>query len=178
MNKVFPVLQTNGFELRQFQNANLNDVFKALSNPEVVRYYGVSFSSLEETKTQMEWFKNLETTKTGIWWAIYDQNNVFCGGIGFNDIDLLLKKVEIGFWLLPEFWGRGIIKACAMKVFTYGFETLKLFKIEAFVETENKNCYALLKKLSFKYEKTLVNQECKNGLPVDIALFSKTPSNK
>jgi len=50
MNKEFPVLRTGRLLLRQFKEPDLGNVFLGLSNPEVIKYYGVHFKTLEETK--------------------------------------------------------------------------------------------------------------------------------
>ena len=41
----FPTIKTSRFRLRQFTDADLENVFKGLSHPEVIKYYGVSFNS-------------------------------------------------------------------------------------------------------------------------------------
>jgi RimJ/RimL family protein N-acetyltransferase len=46
--------------LRPIRDTDIEHVFRGLSNSEVIRYYGVSFSSLEETKLQ---FGHEETLK-------------------------------------------------------------------------------------------------------------------
>ncbi len=170
----FPELVTSRFFLKQFQNKDVENVFKGLSNPKVIKYYGVSFSSLEATKEQMQWYHNLEKTTTGIWWAICDEQSGFYGAIGLSDINKERKSAEIGFWLLPKYWGKGIIKECMPEVLKYSFQKRGLFIIEAFVETENLNCYKVLKKMDFDYEKTIINAEIKNGKTINIAVFSKT----
>ncbi len=59
MKKDFPVIETDRFTLRQFTDDDLENVFAGLSHPEVTQYYGVRFDSLEATKEQMDWFKDL-----------------------------------------------------------------------------------------------------------------------
>jgi len=106
----FPNFKTNRLLLRQFKDSDLENVFKGLSHPDIVKYYGVSFDSIEATKEQMEWFANLEKEETGTWWAICStDNNQFYGAGGLNNLVKEHKKAEIGFWLLPEFWGKGFM---------------------------------------------------------------------
>jgi len=97
-------LQSSKLILKVFRPADLHKVFSGLSNENVVKYYGVSYSSLEAAKEQLSWFENLQSKGEGIWWAIYSANdNTFCGAIGFNNLSFEHKKVEIGFWLYPNF---------------------------------------------------------------------------
>lgn len=170
LNK-FPTLQTNRLSLKQFTNTDLENVFKGLSHPEVIKYYGINFKTLEATKAQMDWFKNLEETGTGLWWAIWmKETNEFCGAGGFND--LINNKAEIGFWLMPKFWGKGIMTEAMPLICAYGFNHLGLNRIEGFVETENHNCKKGLAKLNFNYERTEKDCEIKNGEKISIDVYS------
>ena len=172
--KEYPILATDRIRLRQFNAADLEHVFKGLSHPDVIKYYGVSFGSLEATKEQMTWFSNLEKNATGIWWAICSKSDgTFLGAAGLNDLDKENKKAEIGFWLLPENWGRGIIAEAVPLILTHAYNNLGLHKVEAFVETENENCKKALLKLKFKLESTQKDCEVKNGKMISIQTYAK-----
>ncbi|TLX74723.1 GNAT family N-acetyltransferase [Labilibacter sediminis] len=169
----FPILITDRFVLRQFNRADLENVFKGLSHPDVIKYYGISFDTLEATKEQLTWFKNLEENETGIWWAICKkEDQTFIGAGGFNDWEKDNRKAEIGFWLLPENWGNGIMKEVMPVICSYGFKTLKLHRIEGYVDSENINCKNGLKKLDFDYEGTMKDCEVKNGKYLSIDIYS------
>ena len=110
MNKKFPVFKTGRLLLRQFEERDIYNVFLGLSDQDVIRYYGVHFKTLEETKKQIEWFAELEKNETGIWWAVCSSDNsIFYGAVGLYYLNSELKKAELGFLLMPAFWGRGII---------------------------------------------------------------------
>lgn len=161
-------------ELRQITAEEHENIFRGLSNPEVIKYYGVSFKTLEETKEQMRWFHDLEKNKTGKWWTVYNTNtNQFLGAGGFNNLSKKLKKAEIGFWLMPEFWGKGYMQQAMPIICEYGFKELGLERIEGFVESENLNCKRALEKLHFKYEHTDKDSEFKNGKRISIDTYSK-----
>ena len=50
----FPELRTSRFVLRQIIATDLPTVFAGLSDPQVIRHYGVSYDSLASTQRQME----------------------------------------------------------------------------------------------------------------------------
>ena len=103
MKNEFAVLHTERFDLRQFVDTDVENVFSGLSDPDVIKYYGVSYDSLEETKKQMIWFANLEKEGTGMWFAVCSlDNKTFYGAGGLNDLSKEHRKAEIGFWLLPD----------------------------------------------------------------------------
>lgn len=173
MKNNFPTIQTNRLLLRQFTNDDLENVFKGLSHPDVIKHYGVSYSTLEETKQQMKFFVVLETNKTGTWWAICSADNkIFYGGCGLNNINIQHKKGEIGYWLLPEFWGKGIIAKAATLICEYGFTHFDLHRIEAVVETGNDNSKKIMEKLGFEYEGTMKECEIKNGRYLSLHMYA------
>jgi [ribosomal protein S5]-alanine N-acetyltransferase len=167
-------MQTQRLLLRRFINDDLENVFKGLSHPDVIPYYGVSYSSLEETKEQIKWFAEIEQNKTGQWFAICSADNkIFYGGCGLNSINAQHRKGEIGYWLLPEFWGKGIITEALPLVIEYGFTALQLHRIEAVIETANENSKKIMNKLGFAYEGTMKECEIKNGRFISLDMYAK-----
>ncbi len=174
MKNKFPVLETDTLYLRQFQNSDLSNVFKGLSHPDIIKYYGISFNSLEATKEQLFWFADLERNETGIWWAIHSkETHEFLGAGGLNDIHKKHKKAEIGFWLLPDHWGQGIMSAAIPMILHHAFTHLDLHRIEGFVESKNTNCKKALAKLKFNFEGTMKDCEIKNGNFISLDIYSK-----
>lgn len=164
MTAYFPTIKTERLLLRQFIATDLENVFKGLSHANIIKYYGVSYQTLEATKEQMTFFADIETNGTGIWWAICSlDNEIFYGAGGLNNLSKEHKKAEIGFWLLIDFWGKGIMTEALPIICNYGFNNLGLHRIEGFVETENSNCKKAISKLDFSHEGTMKDCEIKNG---------------
>lgn len=170
----FPTIRTERLLLRQFVESDLENVYKGLSNPEIIKYYGVSYKTLEDTKAQMQFYSELEKNKTGIYWAICSlDNHFFYGAGGLNGVKKEHKKAEVGFWILTEFWGQGIMKEAMPIICNYGFNNLELHRIEGLVETDNLNCKKAMKKLDFKYEGTMRDCEMKNGKFISLDIYAK-----
>jgi ribosomal-protein-alanine N-acetyltransferase len=139
----------------------------------VIRYYGVHFKTLEETKKQIEWFAELEKNETGIWWAVCSSDNsIFYGAVGLYYLNSELKKAELGFWLMPEFWGKGIITESLLLAIDYGFQKMHLKRMEAEVETENRMSIRVMKKLQFVYQRTKKDCEIKNGKYISLDVYA------
>lgn len=172
--KAFPIIKTERLLLRQFDDNDLQFVFRGLSHPEVIKYYGVSFSSINDTEEQMKWYRNLEDTGTGIWWAISSlEGNIFYGATGFNNLQEEHKKAELGFWLLPDYWGKGFIREAVPHILNYAFTHLDLHRIEAFVEAGNSNSAKALQKLGFEKEGRMRDYEVKNGKFISVDMFGR-----
>jgi ribosomal-protein-alanine N-acetyltransferase len=170
----FSEIKTGRLLLRQFGEHDLEDLFRGLSHPDIIRYYGVSYATLEETRQQLMFFSDLEMNGTGVWWAICSlDNTTFYGAGGLNSISKEHRKAEIGFWLMTDFWGQGIMMEAMPLICTYGFETLGLHRIEGLVESDNRNCKNAMRKLDFRHEGTMVDCEMKNGKFISLDIYAK-----
>lgn len=171
-------MRTDRLLLRPITSADKPSIYKGLSHPDVIKYYGVSFHSLEATEEQMTWYRELEEKETGIWWAICSTDGqIFYGAGGFNNLSKEHKKAEIGFWLLPEFWGKGLMQEAFPLICNYGFNTLGLNRIEGFVDSENSSCKKAVEKLNFKLEGTMRDCEIKDGKFLSLDIYSKLKSD-
>lgn len=171
---MFPQLQTKRLLLDQFTREDQGFVFKALSHPEVIRHYGVEYHTMEATKEQMDYFENLYSQKTGIWWKIADrEKGEALGAIGMNNYQPQHNRAEIGYWLLPEHWGRGIITEALEVMVAYLFREWRLHRIEAVVEAGNRNSSKVLVRAGFVYEGTLRDCEIKHGKYISLLMFSR-----
>ncbi|HOU46521.1 MAG TPA: GNAT family N-acetyltransferase [Chitinophagales bacterium] len=170
----FPKFKTNRLLLRQIVDSDIDNIFKGLSHPDIIKYYGVNFQTLEATKEQMTFYADLENNGTGIWWAICSlDNKTFYGAGGLNSLSIEHKKAEIGFWLLTDFWGQGIMKEAMPLLCNYGFDKLGLHRIEGFVETKTGNCKTAMAKLDFRLEGTMKDCEIKNGKFISLDIYAK-----
>lgn len=169
----FPEIHTNRLFLRQILKEDQEQIFKGLSHPEVIKFYGVNYHTFEETLEQMKWYENLEKSGSGIWWAITSETEGFMGAIGFNDLNKEHRKAELGYWLMPRFWKKGYLTEAAGEVLIYGFRDLKLHRIEAYVESKNIASAITLKKLKFHHEGRMVDSEFKNGKFISVDIFAK-----
>ncbi|MBX2871541.1 MAG: GNAT family N-acetyltransferase [Saprospiraceae bacterium] len=169
----FPSFVTERLALRQIQPEDQIHIFNGLSHPHVIQYYGVSFDTYEATQEQMEWYKQLWQEQTGIWWGIYDrEDQCFLGACGYNEYQATHHKIELGYWLLPEYWGKGYVQEALRKIIPYAFQQLQIERIEAFVETGNDASDKVLLKQGFQYEGTMRNCESKNGSFISLKIFA------
>ncbi|GAB4092003.1 GNAT family N-acetyltransferase [Flaviaesturariibacter terrae] len=170
---MLPSLRSSRLLLRPFTDADLGDVYRGLSHPQVIPYYGVRYDSLEATRAQMEFFAALERDGTGAWFAVCSADDgSFLGAGGLNGLDRVHRKAEAGFWLLPDYWGRGIMQEAMPAICGYGFTGLGLHRIEGIVESENAACKRALDRLRFRYEGTLRDCEWKDGRFISLDYYS------
>lgn len=167
-----PVLETSRLSLRPVLPGDQDFIFKGLSHPEVIPFYGVSYTTFEETASQMEFYERVWRERTGAYWLTEDRiTQVKMGVCGFSGYHAVHLKAEIGAWLLPEFWQKGIMTEALRSVINFAFQNWILNRLEAVVEVGNIASSSLVKKLGFTYEGTLRESEIKNGQPIDLEIY-------
>jgi len=167
-------ITTQRLLLRPFTAADLDNVFAGLSHPDVIRYYGVSYTTREAATAQIQFFSDLEKNGTGQWFAICDiAGKIFYGACGLNNVHTQHRKAEIGFWLLPAYWGQGIITEAVPLVCQFGFTHFNLHRIEAVIEHNNDHSKKVMAKTGFQYEGTMRECEIKNGTFISLDIYAR-----
>lgn len=81
------------------------------------------------------------------------------GTISFNKISELHRMGSIGYWIGESYSGKGIMSRAFQGMLTYGFETLRLNRIEVRVAEGNKKSRAIPERFSFTEEGRLRQAE-------------------
>ncbi|HEY7535050.1 MAG TPA: GNAT family N-acetyltransferase [Thermodesulfobacteriota bacterium] len=101
----------------------------------------------EFIKTSLEQFANNNGFQIGV-----RVQGILVGVIGYHKIDWINRAMSIGYWLGASFQGKGLItKACRILV-DYGFNQLKLNRVEIRCAAENRRSRAIPERLGFKEE--------------------------
>ncbi|MCC5928056.1 MAG: GNAT family N-acetyltransferase [Cyclobacteriaceae bacterium] len=171
-------LTTERLLLRPVANEDLDNVYRGLSHPNVIQFYGVSFKSAEETKEQMQWYADIASEDTGRMFAICDKTDgTFMGVGGFYHWNKIHRRAEVGIWFLPEFWGKGYMEEVMEALYDLAFKKLDINRLEGFVETSNLQCVKALEKCGFYYEGTMREVEIKKEQPVSLAIYARLSSD-
>jgi ribosomal-protein-alanine N-acetyltransferase len=174
-SKPFPELRTARFRLRRIMPADIDVVFRGLSDPAVIAHYGVSYETLEATQRQMDWFEEIHAAGTGRWWGIADPapGALLIGACGLNDIHAEHRRGELGYWLLPDYWGRGIAAECVGAMLEYAYGPMGLHRVAAEVEVANHASRRLLDRLGFRLEGIRRDFERKHGSFIDLMIYAR-----
>ncbi len=104
------------------------------------------------------------------------ENEAVIGRIGLYKIDNQNHIGEIGYWLRPTSQGKGIITQAVQRLLTYGFEGLRLNRIELKCAVGNMKSQAVPERLAFTREGIARQAEFLHGAYVDIVVYSKLKS--
>lgn len=94
------------------------------------------------------------------------------GTIGFNVINKTNNIGTVGYWLGEEFQGKGIMTRAFNTIINYGFQELKLNKIEVRVAAGNKKSRTLPEQFNFTKEGKLRQAEWLYDHYVDHIIYS------
>ncbi len=170
----FPNLETERLLLRRVDVNDVKEIFDLRSNPETMKYIPrplvkTTEDALEHIATIDEKIENNE----GINWAItLKGNSKLIGVIGHYRIKPENYRAEIGYMLLPEFHGKGIISEAVKEAVNYGFKTMKLHSIEAIIDPDNQGSEKVLEKNGFVKEAHLKENEFFEGRFLDSVIYS------
>lgn len=118
-------------------------------------------------------------TNMGINWAITLKGNPkLLGIIGHYRIQPENYRAEIGYMLLPEFHGQGIVSEAIKTVVNYGFDVLQLHSIEAVIDPGNIASEKVLQKNGFVKEAHLLENEYAEGKFWDTVIYSLLKKNR
>tara|TARA_B110000908_G_C10127511_1_gene390590 strand:+ start:408 stop:929 length:522 start_codon:yes stop_codon:yes gene_type:complete len=103
-------------------------------------------------------------------WVIHYKNKI-AGLIGLNKIYDNYKKIVIGYWLSPDFWGHGIMKQSCL-AFCNNFFEQGSKEIIAYVSTVNPRSTKLIKSLGFVETGVIPDGEILLGNKYDQIIFT------
>ena len=98
------------------------------------------------------------------------QDGELIGGASIHEWDHYLDKAETGYWLAKEYEGRGIMLPCVKAIIRFGFEQLRLNKIELRIVSHNTRSIKLMQQLGCKTEGILRQNIKLNGRLEDVVV--------
>lgn len=163
MNRIsfssFPILVTERFALRQLTLEDDNEIFFLRSDNEVNKYLDRPTAKIIEDARQFINKINTSIAKNeSIYWAVSLKDNPkLIGTVCLWNISDDGSNAEIGFELLPEFKGRGIMQEVIPVVINYAFGMMKLKSIDGQVDLDNVKSIKLMEKNGFTLREKLEN---------------------
>lgn len=102
----------------------------------------------------------------------------FAGLVGFKEIDHINRKVEIGYWLVKDMTGKGIINRSCQLLINHAFQKMNLNRIMIKVAKGNTKSIAVPIRLGFTFEGIERNGELLNGQFIDLEVYSLLKSDR
>ncbi|HYE09156.1 MAG TPA: GNAT family N-acetyltransferase [Patescibacteria group bacterium] len=147
----FPKIETTNLILRRISYNDINDLFEMRNDPRMNEHTDTKpDATTDETKLYIDKMnKGIDDDKWIIWAIEYKQSNKVIGSICIWNINKELESGELGYGIIPEYQGRGLMKEALLSVVNYGFDMMGLKGLEAYTEEQNLKSISLLESINF-----------------------------
>ncbi|MCO7227470.1 GNAT family N-acetyltransferase [Pleionea sp. CnH1-48] len=154
------LVDTPRLQMRKFTLDDIDAVFEFSAHPDVVRYTGDAglVKTKEDAKGIIEdiWLKEYEQYGYARYALIHKEDNRVIGFCGVK-YEPDLGAPDIGYRMLPEYWGQGLGYEAASTTLEFAKHTLGLERIVGEVAEENIGSWKILEKCGMQrideYEK-------------------------
>ncbi|MCL2816437.1 MAG: GNAT family N-acetyltransferase [Oscillospiraceae bacterium] len=158
---IIKVREKERLELRTLVPGNADEVFEVIDrNRDKLRQWlpwidGVY--SPHNTGESIERWRNARKEKIDFTFGIFLGGN-YIGNIGVHNVNRSSDSAQIGYWLSPEWQGKGIMTDCVRALTGYCFDELNLNSVHISCADANKKSRAVPERLNFVHEGVL--QDC------------------
>jgi len=174
--------------LRNIQKEDEESLTLAANHPQSWQWLRRPYPNPYTTKDAIEWInKNLENNKLSqTEWKSFgiclpENEKEIVGGIGIHGEkdNCMSRTIEMGYWLSPKYWGKGMATEAVELMTLYTFNEFTkirghaIERIEGFVFLENIASQRVLEKCGFHCEALLRKKFFKHGTIHDGKLYSK-----
>ena len=153
MSKI--ILATGRLILRELTLADADFILALYNTPAYLEFIGdKNIHSIEEARSHLknDRINSYKTNGFGLWLVETKESNIPVGTCGLIK-RAAFEDIDIGFAFLPKYFGKGYGFEAASATLNYAYKKLKLDKVIAYTNKDNKASIELLQKLGMKYEK-------------------------
>jgi [ribosomal protein S5]-alanine N-acetyltransferase len=170
----FQNLESERLLLRQITPADVNEILLMRSNAETMKYIPRPLvTNNEEALEHIKMIQNKIEKNEGINWAITLKDNPkLIGIIGHYRMRWEHFRSEIGYMLLPEYHGKGIITEAIQLMIDYGFNQMGMHSLEGIIDPANTASARVLEKNGFVKEAHFIENEFYDGKFLDTVIYS------
>lgn len=160
--------------LREMNPETYRFVFSSYTTEQLMAFFGfTSAADLEQKKRNHENGLTM-FNKSFLYFQLLDKDTQqFLGWCGYHTWYLPHFRAEIGYGLTHERdRGKGYMREAFPPILRYGFEKMKLNRIEAFIGHHNIPSTKLVQRYGFTREGILREHYCKDGVIEDSVVYS------
>jgi ribosomal-protein-alanine N-acetyltransferase len=174
------VLETERLVLRAPRRADAPALLDAWRDADTMRYFGAEpLARIRDALDQIRDFHEETATGDGIRWILTRRaKDEYIGDIGFFDHAPEHSRAEVGFILARPYWRQGLMAEALAAVLDYGFEAMRLHRVEALVDPRNGRSLQTLERAGFRREGLLRDYEFERGEFIDLALLAHLRSER
>ncbi|MDX5506428.1 MAG: GNAT family N-acetyltransferase [Bacteroidota bacterium] len=176
----FPLLESPRLILREFNEEDARTILAMRIDGRIGRFIArPEMEKIEDALGLVRRTRDAFHQKMGIGWAgIHRKSGKLIGSCGFNQLDILNLRAEIGGEMEVESWGTGLAQEAVRAILEFGFSSLGLNSIEAKVDPGNRSAIALLHYFGFEKEAHFKDRILFDGQFRDMAVYTAFKGSK
>lgn len=171
----FPELRTTRLHLRELNRNDVQALFEMRKDEALMEHIGKRrASTLQDAADLLERTINDRKENNGLTWALTlkDQDEMI-GTIGYYRLQKEHYRGEVGYMLMQEHWGKGLMTEALEAVVQFGFNGMGFHSIEAVTDPANERSNRLLQRAGFVREGLFKQNYYFDGRFYDSAVYSK-----
>lgn len=154
--------QFTDFYTRGFQDSDFDLIYKLRTNADVQAYHPDGIFTLEKAQNYFNDLKTHYEKHKFSYMPIFSANHDFVGVCGLMFFDSQKEnfktgEIEVGYALLPQYWGKGLATHFAQNFVNWGFANLPITKIVSVCNPDNLASANVIKKIGGKFSRSVVN---------------------
>lgn len=152
--KEFPELRSDRLFLRKLTIEDAKSILEIRTTERVNQFiFRPPTDTLDKSIQLINKTLKAYSSMNGIAWAgVLRDNKEIIGTCGFNSIDILNRRAEIGGEMSIDYWGKGIAQEAFKMIIEFAFNKLNLHTIEAKVLYGNRSAIRILEDFGFEKE--------------------------
>lgn len=169
-----PRLTTLRLVLRAPCKGDVRDLLRVTSDPLVSRYVlWNQQKKLGDARRFLQAILAENRSGSGMTFAIERrEDGRFIGTIGFGEMNREHRFAECGYSLARDCWGRGYASEALSMLLHYGFETLRLNRIEGLCDVRNGASARVMEKCGMRREGVLRGRVLLKGEYADVWMYA------
>ena len=161
--------------LRKISKSDAEFFLNSLSEKEITKYLSLGpLRTLEHSKrlirSYLKYWENCIQFNYII--ELHEANKVKIGSISLWNVNWQHRRSQVGIWMIPSFWRKGLARSSINLIKNIAFNHLKINRLEAYVSVENKRSISLFEKCGFKEEGILKQYMNFQGIYHDAILLA------
>ena len=170
----FPGITTERLRLRRLSPDDAGNIHALFGDPEVLRFLTKPLvTSRDDGLERIGLFDGKFQRQESLDWAIElgADGRTFIGICGISSWNRTDRRVDIGYALLREYWGRGFATEAARAIVRWCFENLDVHRVQADCTDGNIGSERVLLNCGFHHEGTWRESCWEHGRFVNIKQF-------
>jgi len=169
----FPQLKSERLLFREFIDSDVVPFYTLRTHNDVLYYMDTApLENLLAAEKMIRENHTMFQKKQGISWAIIQKmNDQLIGYFLLWNLNYQHNRAEIGYALLPDFWGMEYMKETFETIFPFAFKSMGIHRLEANINPNNKRSEKLLVSFGFRKEAHIKEHYFFNGKYTDSLIY-------